>query len=174
MRDSQASAADPFAGRQIGRQIFRKERTMQLNAYVNFDGQCEAAFKFYEKCLVGKIVTMSRFGSTPAGAHMPADWSNKIMHAHLTVGEAVLYGADAPPEHYKRPVGFAVSIQAKQPVEADRIFHALAENGKVDMPIQETFWAARFGMLTDQFGIPWMVNCDKQAEETRASSQAAR
>lgn len=146
---------------------------MELNAYLNFDGRCEAAFKFYEKCLGGKIVSMSTFGSTPAGAHMPADWSNKIMHAHLTVGDTVLYGSDAPPDRYEQPKGFAVSIQAKQPAEADQVFQALAENGSVSMPIQETFWAARFGMLTDQFGIPWMVNCFKQAEENRASSQAA-
>lgn len=147
---------------------------MQLNAYLNFDGRCEAAFKFYEKCLGGKIISMSTFGSTPAGEHMPADWGNKIMHAHLTVGDAVLYGSDAPPDRYKRPEGFAVSIQADKPAEADKVFQALAENANVSMPIQETFWAARFGMLTDQFGIPWMVNCDKQAEETRASSHTAR
>src|SRR5579872_802818 len=135
---------------------------MELNAYLNFDGRCEAAFKFYEKCLGGKIVSMSTFGSTPAGAYMPADWSNKIMHAHLAVGDTALYGADAPPDRYNRPEGFAVSIQAKQPAEADEVFRALAENGNVTMPIQKTFWAARFGMLTDQFGIPWMVNCDQQ------------
>jgi PhnB protein len=69
-------------------------------------------------------------------------------------------GADAPPGRYEAPKGFSVSIGIKDPVEAERIFHALAEDGTVQMPIQKTFWASRFGMLVDRFGIPWMVNCE--------------
>jgi len=70
-------------------------------------------------------------------------------------------GSDAPPGRYEEPKGFSVSVQIKDPAEAERIFQALAENGKVQMPIQQTFWAARFGMLMDQFGIPWMINCEQ-------------
>ena len=72
-----------------------------------------------------------------------------------------MLGSDAPPGRYEEPKGFSVSVQIKDPAEAERIFQALAENGKVQMPIQQTFWAARFGMLMDQFGIPWMINCEQ-------------
>jgi PhnB protein len=85
------------------------------------------------------------------------------MHARLTVGELVVMGSDAPPEMYQEPKGFSVSLSTEKPAEAERIFKALAENGSVKMPLQQTFWAVRFGTVTDQFGIPWMVNCE-QAE----------
>ena len=134
---------------------------MQLNPYLTFNGQCEAAFKFYERCLGGKIVAMMPHEGTPAAEHVPAEWRNKILHARLTVGDQVVMGSDAPPGRYEEPKGFSVSVQIKDPAEAERIFHALAENGKVQMPIQQTFWAARFGMLMDQFGIPWMINCEQ-------------
>jgi PhnB protein len=136
---------------------------MRLNPYLTFNGQCEAAFKFYEQCLGGKIEAMIPHGGTPAAEHVPSEWHNKIMHARLTVGDDVLMGSDAPPDRYKEPKGFSVALQIKEPAEAERIFHALAENGTVGMPIQQTFWAIRFGMLVDRFGIPWMVNCDQAA-----------
>jgi PhnB protein len=133
---------------------------MQLNPYLHFNGQCETAFKFYERCLGGKITAMMPFAGTPMEEHTPPEWRSKIMHAHMTVGDEALMGSDAPPDRYKQPAGFSVSLQMKDPAEADRVFNALAENGKVQMPIQKTFWATRFGMLADQFGIPWMINCD--------------
>jgi PhnB protein len=133
---------------------------MQLNAYLTFNGQCETAFKFYEKCLGGKIEAMIPHAGTPAEAQVPAEWRDKILHARLLVDGAVLMGSDAPPDRYQAPKGFSVSLQMKDTAEAERIFSALAENGQVKMPIQQTFWAARFGMLADQYGIPWMINCD--------------
>jgi PhnB protein len=136
---------------------------MQLNSYLTFNGQCEAAFKFYEQCLSGKIVTMLTHGSSPIAKEVPAAWQNKILHASLTVGDQVLMGADAPPEHYKKPQGFSVMLELKDAAEAGRIFQALAENGTVQMPLQETFWAVRFGMLIDRFGVPWMINCGQAA-----------
>lgn len=136
---------------------------MQLNAYLNFNGQCEAAFKFYERCLGGKIEAMITHAGTPMAEQVPSNWRDKIMHARLTVGDAVLMGSDAPPDYYEGAKGFSVSIVVDNPAEADRIFNALAESGTVRMPIQQTFWAVRFGMLVDQFGIPWMVNCEKAA-----------
>jgi PhnB protein len=134
---------------------------MQLNPYLTFNGQCEAAFKFYEQCLGGKIEAMMPHAGTPAEEHVPVEWRNKILHARLAVGDAVLMGSDAPPERYEKPRGFSVSLQINEPVQAERAFHALAEGGAVQMPIQPTFWAARFGMLVDRFGTPWMINCDK-------------
>jgi PhnB protein len=137
---------------------------MQLNPYLYFNGDCEAAFKFYERCLGGKIEAMMQHDGTPAAEQVPAEWRKKILHARLSLGNGeVLMASDAPPQHYAKPNGFSVSLQIKDPQQADRVFHALAENGTVRMPIQQTFWAERFGMLVDQFGIPWMVNCEKKA-----------
>ena len=132
---------------------------MRLNTYIAFNGQCEAAFKFYEQCLGGKIEGMFTFAGTPAAAQAPPDWQNKIMHVGLKVGDDLLMGSDVPPEHYKGSHGYSVNIAVEQPAEAERVFQALSQNGKVHMPIGPTFWAERFGMLVDQFGIPWMVNC---------------
>jgi PhnB protein len=131
---------------------------MQLNPYLTFNGQCETAFKFYEKCLGGKIEAMMAHTGTPAEAHVPPEWREKIMHARLNVNGEVLMGSDAPPDHYKEPKGFSVSLQFKDIKEAERVFHALAESGRVGMPLQQTFWAARFGTVVDRFGIPWMIN----------------
>jgi PhnB protein len=136
---------------------------MQLNPYLNFNGNCEAAFKFYEQCLGGKIVMMLTHGNAPSAEHVPEAWHGKIMHARLELGDRVLMGSDSPPEYFEETKGFNVQLGIDDPAEAERIFHALAENGKVTMPFAPTFWAFRFGMLVDQFGIPWMVNCEKSA-----------
>jgi PhnB protein len=134
---------------------------MQLNPYLTFGGQCEAAFRFYEKVLGGKIEAMMPHEGTPAAEHVPPEWRSKIMHARLTVGDKVLMGSDAPPAHHEPMKGFSVTLGVEDPADAERIFHALAENGTVRMPIQQTFWAARFGMLVDRFGTPWMINCER-------------
>ena len=134
---------------------------MQLNPYLTFDGQCEDAFKFYEKVLGGKIEAMMTYGSSPMAEQTPADWRNKIMHARLTIGDKMLMASDAPPDRREAMKGFSVTISLDDPGQAERIFHALSEKGTVQMPIQQTFWAARFGMLVDQFGTPWMINCEK-------------
>jgi uncharacterized glyoxalase superfamily protein PhnB/uncharacterized protein YndB with AHSA1/START domain len=138
-----------------------QERAMQLNTYLTFAGQCEAAFKFYEKVLNGKIESMLTHERTAAAQHVPAEWRDKIMHARMSIGDKVLMGSDAPPDRCEPMKGFFVMFGAERPAEAERVFNALAENGTVRMPLQETFWAARFGMLVDRFGTPWMINCDK-------------
>ncbi len=132
-----------------------------MNPYLSFNGDCEAAFKFYEKCLDGKITFMMPYEGTPIANQVPAEWRNKIGHATLKVGDGLLQGADVPPDRYEHSKGFCVALGLKDPVEAERLFHALAENGKVQMPLQETFWAVRFGTLVDRFGIPWIINCEK-------------
>ncbi|HEV2991565.1 MAG TPA: VOC family protein [Candidatus Angelobacter sp.] len=136
---------------------------MQLNPYLTFDGRCEEAFKFYAKSLGGKIEALMPHAGTPAEQHTPPEWRNKIMHARMTIDGQVLMASDAPPGHYQPPKGISISLQIKEVKEAERAFNALAENGTIQMPIQETFWAQRFGMVTDQFGIPWMINCEKAA-----------
>jgi PhnB protein len=132
---------------------------MRVNPYLVFNGRCQEAFTFYAECLGGKIEAMLPHAGTPAEGHVPAEWREKIMHARLSVGEDVIMGSDAPPGHFEQPKGFSVTIQLTDPAEADRIFQRLSEGATVTMPIQQTFWASRFGMLVDRFGTPWMVNC---------------
>jgi PhnB protein len=139
------------------------ERTMQMNPYLGFNGKCEAAFKFYEKVLSGKILMMMKYGDSPMAGQTSPDFKDKIMHARLAVGDKLLMGSDAPPQMYEPMKGISITLSLDKPEDADRIFGALAENGTVRMPIQQTFWAQRFGMLTDQFGTPWMINCETPA-----------
>ncbi|HTM43215.1 MAG TPA: VOC family protein [Terriglobales bacterium] len=133
---------------------------MQLNSYLHFNGRCEEAFKFYEKLFGGKIEAIFPHEGTPAAEHVPPEWRKKIMHARLCVGDQVLMGSDVPPGHYNSPQGFRVNISVKNPADAERIFKALADKGKVTMPLEKTFWAQRFGMVNDQYGTPWMINCE--------------
>ena len=134
---------------------------MQINPYLHFNGKCEAAFKFYEKCLGGKIVYSVTYGESPMADKVPAEQRSLIMHARLVVGDNVLMGSDVSGDRYEESKGYSISIGIETPEEAERVFKALSENGNVIMPIQETFWAQRFGMFHDQFGIPWMINCEK-------------
>ena len=134
---------------------------MQLNPYLTFNGQCEAAFKFYEKVFGGKIEAMMTFGSSPMAEQTPPEWRNKIMHARMSVGGKTLMASDAPPDRYEAMKGIMVTLGIDDPGEAERIFRALSERATIQMPIQKTFWAERFGMLVDKFGTPWMVNCEK-------------
>jgi PhnB protein len=136
---------------------------MELNAYLNFNGECEAAFKFYEQTLGGRIESAFKFGDTPAAEHMPPGWGDKVMHSSLRVGSTVLMGSDAPPGRYEKPTGTSLSLNAANVAEAERVFGQLAEGGTVTMPLEQTFWAARFGMVTDRFGVPWMINCSGPA-----------
>jgi PhnB protein len=134
---------------------------MQLNPYLSFNGQCEAAFKFYEKVLGGKIEAMMPYEGSPMAQQVPPERLSKIMHARLRIGDEMLRGSDSLPDHYEPMQGFSVTLITDDPREAERVFHALSENGTVQMPIQKTFWAVRFGMLVDQFGTPWMINCEQ-------------
>jgi len=136
---------------------------MRLNPYLMFNGQCEAAFKFYEKCLSGKIVMMITYGDSPLSKQTPPEWHQKILHATLACGQNILQGADVLPKDHCTPQGFFVMLNLDVAEEADRIFGALAEQGTVQIALQESFWASRFGMLTDKFGTPWTVNCRKAA-----------
>ncbi len=133
---------------------------MYLNAYLVFDGQCEAAFKFYEKCFGGKIEAMFTHAGSPMEAQTPPEWLGKIMHARMSIDGSILMGSDAPPNSYQKPQGTSVHIGLHDAAEAERIFKELSENGSIRMPIQKTFWAERFGMVVDRFGTSWMVNCE--------------
>jgi PhnB protein len=136
---------------------------MQINPYLFFDGNCEEAFNFYAKVLGATIEAMFPHAGSPAEEHVPPEWRSKIMHARLVLGNQVLMASDAPPGRQDPMKGFSVSLNVDSTAEAERIFQALAEKGTVTMPIQQTFWAARFGMLVDRFGTPWMINCEQAA-----------
>jgi len=135
---------------------------MSLNPCINlsFNGQCEAAFKFYERCLSGKITYMLTWGDSPMAQDAPAEWSGKIAHATLQVGNTRLQGSDPAPGSYEAPKGFGLALNPEEG-EAAALFAALAEGGRVGMPLQKTFWSPSFGVVTDRFGIPWIINCEK-------------
>jgi PhnB protein len=134
---------------------------MQMNLYLSFKGECEAAFKFYEQCLDAQPGAIFRYAGSPMADDVPADWSDKVMHGNLTIGGQPLMGADVRPDQYEEPKGFSLSLQIKNTADAERIFHELAKDGRVVMPLEKTFWAARFGMVVDRFGIPWLINCEE-------------
>jgi PhnB protein len=135
---------------------------MTLNPYIqlSFDGRCEAAFKFYERCLNGKIIFLLTWGDSPMAGNTPQQWHSKIAHATLVVGNTRLQGSNLAPGLYESPRGFGIALS---PIEGDaeRLFNELTSGGTIRMPVQKTFWAGRFGMLTDRFGIPWVINSEK-------------
>ena len=133
---------------------------MQVNPYLSFKGQCEAAFRFYEQCLGGQLGPIFRYAGTSLSGQVPAGWHDKVMHGSVTVGGQELMGGDVAPEAYEEPKGFSLSIQIKSTAEAERIFHELSTEGRVVMPLEKTFWAERFGMVVDWFGVPWLINCE--------------
>ena len=135
---------------------------MKINAYLYFPGTCEAALRFYERTLGAKTLKLFTYKGSPMEADVPSEMAAKVMHAAFEVAGQTVMASDLMPPHPQAAMsGFALSINVDTVPEADRVFAALADGGKVTMPIEETFWARRFGMLIDKFGTPWMVNCEK-------------
>ncbi len=130
---------------------------MQSNPYLSFNGQCEAAFKFYEQVLGGRITYSQTWGTSPACDAMPPEAQNLIMHTTLDLGSSVLMGADALPAQYKEPKGMHVTLHFKDEKEAARVFESLADGGKTQMAFGPTFFSTGFGMCADRYGTPWMV-----------------
>lgn len=133
---------------------------MSLAAHLTFPGTCEAAFRFYERVLGGKIGLLKTYGEAPGAEGVAPEWRAKILHASILVSGSELLGADLRPEDYERPRGFFVLLNIAGAAQAERVFHALAENGVVHMPLQKTFWSPAFGVLVDPFGVPWEINCE--------------
>lgn len=138
---------------------------MRMNPHLAFQGNCEEAFRFYQQAIGGDLVALVRFGETPMAANAPADLHDRIAHARLVVGEATLMGSDCGPGHYEAPGGTATMLGVDTPEEAERVFAALSEGGAIVMPLEETFFAHRFAVFKDRFGIPWMLVCEKQMAE---------
>ena len=135
---------------------------MNLNASVglHFNGECEAAFKFYERLFGLKLEFVMPWNASPLASQAPAGWGG-ILFARLRGPSMTLLGADALPGTYERPTGFTLTLTAADQPEAERIFNELAQGGSVGMPLQETFFALRYGVVVDRFGIPWEIRCGK-------------
>jgi len=137
---------------------------MRLDIYLNYPGNCENAFRFYEKELGGKITTMMRHGDVPE-SQVPADWKASILHARLEIGNAVLMGADIPSAQPMRSAYVTLTVDSAE--EAERIYQVLSEGGEIFMKMEQTFFAKRFAMLRDKFGTSWMLLHDVQAAGRR-------
>lgn len=138
-----------------------------LNPYLHFDGNCEEAFQLYKSVFGGDFESLSRFKDTPQGPPFEKEEENNIMHVSLRVGPtSLLMGSDRPCTAGKGTVGdnVTVSISVDSEAEADRVFNALKEGGKVFMPMDKTFWGAYFGMLTDRVGVNWMVSYELNSQ----------
>lgn len=137
---------------------------MKLHTYFNFDGDCRAAFEFYHRCLGGTITAMMTWKDGPMADQVSAEVQDRVMHACLDLNGHMLMGSDSTPQYPYQSVRSAhLMLDVPDPAEAERVFAELSRDGQVTMPMEETFWARRFGMAVDRFGVPWMVNCDKPA-----------
>jgi PhnB protein len=130
-----------------------------VQPYLFFDGKCEEALEFYQRALGAEVVMLMRFKDSPEPPPpgcAPAD-ANKVMHAQFRIGETVIMASDGRATGNPKFEGFALSLAVKTEAEADKAFNALADGGKVEMPLGKTFFSARFGMVADKFGVFWMV-----------------
>jgi PhnB protein len=132
-----------------------------IQAYLFFNGNCEQAVEFYRKALGAEVEMTMRFKESPDApppGMVPPNWGDKIMHTSFRVGQTTVMASDGCGPEAKGFQGFSLSLAVFTEAEADRYFNALAEGGKVNMPLTKTFWSPRFGMLEDKFGIGWMIN----------------
>jgi PhnB protein len=138
---------------------------MKLCPYLNFNGNCQAAFRFYEEHLGGKISFMMTHAEAPAPQNVRPEWGSAILHARMTIGDTDLMASDIPPEQQEPMRSCYLNLGVSNAREAERIFSVLEKGGQVIMPMQETFWASRFGILRDQFGVLWMVGADQPMQQ---------
>jgi len=131
---------------------------MQVNPYLHYNGNCEEAFRFYEKAIGAKIEVIMHVEGSPAAEQMPPEMAKKVLHAQMTIDGEVVMASDAPPAHFEKMQGFSVALQIQDPAEGAKVFAALSAGGEIRMPFGATFWSKGFGMCVDKFGVPWMVN----------------
>jgi PhnB protein len=150
---------------------------VSLNPYLNFSGNTEEAFNFYKSVFGGEFSSLQRFKDMPEGAKVTDSDKNKIMHISLPIGKGnILMGTDALDTMGQKLTpgnNFHILISAESKAEADKVFKALSDEGKVTMPLADAFWGAYYGMFTDKFGIQWMVNYEYKKEESRSGKTAA-
>jgi PhnB protein len=142
---------------------------MKLDIYLNYNGNCEQAFRFYEQHLGGKITMMMTHGQQPDQANVPANWKGAILHARIEIGQTVLMGADIPRSEPMRSAYLTLTLSTAE--EAERLYALLADGGQIFMKMEETFFASRFAMLRDKFGTSWMLLHERQGA---ASFQTGR
>lgn len=136
-----------------------------LDSYLFFNGTCAEAMRFYEKTIGGQMVSMLTYGQSPDPAQCGAEGKDRIMHAHLLINGRNLMASDVPPGHPTQPPsGFALSLNYPSADAAKQVFDALGAGGRVTMPMSKTFWIESFGMVTDRFGVPWMVGGGEPAK----------
>ena len=134
---------------------------MNLDASISlsFNGECEAAFRLYESLLGAKAEFVITWGASPLADDVPRDWHGKMLFARLRARNMTLLGGDIPQGSYRRPTGFTLCLSADDEAEAERLFAVLADGGTVQMALQPTFFATRYGEVVDRFGIPWEIRC---------------
>ena len=142
----------------------------EANIYLNFNGNCEEAFNFYKSVFGNEFIHIGRFGDMPASEDykVPEESKNKIMHVSLPIGKSILMGSDTGGEwapSFVQGNNFSVALNADSKDEADKLFNALAKDGKITMPLDHTFWGDYFGMLTDKFGINWMMSFNEKQQQ---------
>lgn len=133
---------------------------MRISAHLCFDGSCEAAFRFYQRVLGGRLQTLLTYGDSPLAERTPPHLRGRILHATLRLDECDLFGADLLPEQHRPAAGFFVLLSVEDVDRGREIFTALAEGGEVLVPFERTFWSPGFGALVDRFGTPWEVSCE--------------
>ncbi len=130
---------------------------MQVQPYLFFEGRCEEAIEFYRRAIGAEVTTIMRYKDGPEPGACPAGAENKVMHANLRIGDSTVLASDGRCQNQRQFQGFSLSLTVANDTEAERQFTALADGGQVMMPLAKTFFASRFGMLTDRFGVSWMV-----------------
>ena len=128
---------------------------MKMNTYVNFAGRCAEAFTYYQKHLAGPVGMMITHGQSPDQSHVSSEWKDAVLHGRITIGGTELWAADIPNAEPMRSAYLTLDPQIDS--ESERVFSALSEGGQIFMPLQETFFASRFGQVRDRFGINWMI-----------------
>lgn len=132
---------------------------MKVQSYISFNGRCEEALEFYKKSVGAEVTALMRWKESPDKEMKgPSGFEEKIMHANFRIGETQLMADDGMGDKTAEFKGMSLAIDAADDAEAKRVFTALGEGGNVTMPLMKTFWTSSFGMLTDKFGLPWMVN----------------
>lgn len=134
---------------------------MQVQPYLFFDGRCEEAVEFYRSALDAEVTLLMRFKDSPEPPQpgmVPPGSENKVMHASFRIGDTTVMASDGQCQGLPSFQGFSLSLTVPDETEADRVFAALAEGGRVQMPLAKTFWSPRFGMVADRFGVSWMIN----------------
>jgi PhnB protein len=130
---------------------------MRLNTFLNFGGNCEAAFRFYEQHLGGAIAMLMRRAEAPNPDQTWPGWEQSIQYAIMDIGETQLMGSDVPPDRFQPMRSVYLSLTVDSAAEAERVWALLSDGGQIYMPMAETFFATRFGQLRDRFGVSWMI-----------------